>query len=257
MNLRGEETTEATGARLRNRWKRTLSLGAGAGLLLLLVVAPLLAGPSVLEPFRSRAALARLLDSTGPWAPTVFVLLQSAQVIAAPIPGHLLAVAGGFLFGFLKGALLSALGVGLGSAVVLILSRKAGRPVLEALVGHEPLSRADRWAASHGPLFFFLFFLLPMVPDDLACFAIGLSRLPVAPMLGLIVAARFPGHLLSAWIGANADRLSWWLVAALAVALAVVGWLYVRKRHQIESYLLRRIGTLEHGKEERNQTSAH
>jgi len=216
-----------------------------------LIVAALLAlillgahfGPALVDLFRDRQALQAFLDRQGPWAPLALIALQVAQVVTAPIPGHLLGVVSGLFFGPWLGTLYTVLGVGIGSAIALGLARWLGRPLVESLVPAGALGRIDLWAAQRGPLFFFLFFLLPFLPDDLACFAVGLSPLPLLWMLPLIVLARLPGHFLAAWIGARAERLplaGWAVVLGLAL-LALV--LYLRHRRRLEAWVLGRLKT--------------
>jgi len=191
--------------------------------------------------FSDRASLVAFLGEQGPRAPLAFVALQVGQVVLAPIPGHLLAIVSGAAFGPWRGMLYTALGVGLGSAIAMLLARLAGRPLVERLFPVGAMVRVDRWAARRGPVFFFLFFMLPFMPDDLACFALGLSPLPILPMLGLVVAARLPGHFISAWIGATATHLSWALWIALAALAGLVSALCWRHRQAIETWMLARI----------------
>jgi len=195
--------------------------------------------------FLDRGALETFLEQHDSGAPLLFMGLQAAQVVLAPIPGHLLGVVAGAAFGLLRGTLYTVIGVGTGSAIVLALSRVAGRPLVQHLAPGERLVSVDRWAARRGPLFFFLFFMLPFLPDDLACFAVGLSSLPLLPMLGLIVAARLPGHFAAAWLGATATRLppaGWVGIALFSVGVLGVYW---RHHRRIEDWLIHKLDQTE------------
>ena len=75
-------------------------------------------GSPVLELFRDRAALQAWIASFGAWAPLVSIALNTAQVIAAPIPGQVIGLANGYLFGVWLGALYSLIGVMLGTGIV-------------------------------------------------------------------------------------------------------------------------------------------
>jgi len=187
-------------------------------------------------------AVREFLAGQGARAPLLFVALQALQVVAAPIPGHFLGVAAGLLFGLWRGTLFSATGVALGSAIVLLIARLFGRPWVRRLLAGDALDRVDHWAARRGPLFFFLIFLLPFLPDDLACFAVGLSPLPLVPMWGLILVARLPGHFLAAWVGTTAGTRTplagWGLIFLLAAVLFIV---YLRHRARVERWLLARV----------------
>jgi len=227
-------------ARAQRRWPWAILAG---GLVLVLAAGALLLWSDrlPLEIFRDRAALQAFLDRHGARAPLALMALQAAQVIVAPIPGHFLAVAAGMLFGPWLGTLYTVIGVGAGSALALVLARLAGRPLVSRLVPAAQLAQVDRWAAGRAPVFFFLFFLVPFLPDDLACFAAALSPLPLRLLLGIIVVARLPGHFASAWIGATATRIplaGWVAIAALALALTAIYW---RRRRALERWLLERI----------------
>jgi uncharacterized membrane protein YdjX (TVP38/TMEM64 family) len=76
-------------------------------------------------------ALRAVVRDVGPLAPVVFVLLRALQVVVGPIPGQLTAVAGGLLFGW-PGLLYSLVGVEIGSVVAFALSRRLGRPYVDA-----------------------------------------------------------------------------------------------------------------------------
>lgn len=198
--------------------------------------------------FREPETLRGTLRRYGAWAPLAFMALQAAQVVVAPIPGHILAVAAGTLFGPWRGALYSALGVGSGSALVLFLARRLGRPWMQRILPASAQARVDGWAARHGPIFFFLLFMMPFMPDDLACFAVGLSPLPLLPMLGVIVLARLPGHIAMAWLGSTAHRLTWTGWVAILAPAAILLLLYARRRRAIETWLLRRLEQVNQGR---------
>ncbi|MCK4414744.1 MAG: TVP38/TMEM64 family protein [Candidatus Eisenbacteria sp.] len=222
----------------RARGRLWLAAGLIVAALLILIALATHLGPALVDLFRDRQTLQTFLDRQGAWAPVALIALQVAQVVAAPIPGHLLAVASGFFFGPWLGTLYTVVGVGIGSTIALGLARWLGRPLIERMVPPGALARIDVWAAQRGPLFFFLFFLLPFLPDDLACFAVGLSPLPLLWMLLIIILARLPGHLIAAWIGATAERLplAGWAVL-LAATLVLVG-LYLLHRRRIERWFL-------------------
>ncbi len=231
--------THAGSGSARRPWlKPVLALAAvavvaAAGAWLLRLLAPAI--------FSDRESLVGFLARQGPRAPLALIGLQVGQVVLAPIPGHLLAMVSGALFGPWRGTLYTVVGVGLGSAIAMGLARWAGRPLVERLAPRSAMARINRWAARRGPAFFFLFFMLPFMPDDLACFALGLSALPILPMLGLVVVARLPGHFASAWFGATATRLSWTLWIAMAALAGLVFALAWRHRQAIEAWMLARI----------------
>ena len=178
-----------------------------------------------MEPQRLTAAV----RSAGPWAPLAFIGLYVAQTIAAPIPGQALNFAAGYLFGLIPGILYSWLGSILGSAAALLLARYLGRPLVQRLVAPAALEKMDRLAENRGLIFFFLVFLIPGLPDDIACFVAGLTALPLLALIAISALGRLPSVVASVWLGTHAQQLPWqgWLIlAGLTVALALAAWRY-------------------------------
>jgi uncharacterized membrane protein YdjX (TVP38/TMEM64 family) len=201
----------------------------GTALFVALGVAAWRWGALAWDLFRDQAALQAWMASFGAWAPLVSIALNAAQVIAAPIPGQVVGLASGYLFGVWRGTLYSWIGVMLGTGIVLILTRRWGRPFVVKLVPAAQLEKLDRLVARRGALFFFLIFLLPFLPDDLTCFAIGLTDLALGRMMVLIAMGRLPGLIVASWVGANATSLSLagWIVlivGACLLALAYLRW---------------------------------
>lgn len=140
-------------------------LGALAVVLAVATFAILERAPSLTDPTWVRETV----SAAGPFAPLVFVGIQTAQVIVAPIPGQALAAVGGYLFGTLAGTAYSMVGVVLGSAVVFLLARRFGRPFVERAIDPDTLSRFDDFAERSGVVGLFVLFLLPTFPDDALC----------------------------------------------------------------------------------------
>ena len=195
-------------------------------------------GQSLMTFFQDQEQVRHWLADFGPLAPLISIGLNVAQVLLAPVPGQVIGLANGYLFGVLWGTVYSLIGVMIGSALAMGLGRWLGRPVVERFVGPDQLARWDDLAARRGPLFFFLIFLLPLVPDDIACFAVGLSPLSIPYIVTLATIGRLPGLVVSSWIGANASNLSlagWVVVGAGALAL---GGLALHYRDRLEASML-------------------
>lgn len=182
--------------------------------------------------FRNQERIRLWLADFGWLAPLVSIGLNAAQVLLAPIPGQFIGLANGYLFGVIWGTLYSLAGLVLGSVLAMGLGRWVGRPLVQRLVSSQRLERWDALAIRHGPLFFFLIFLLPLVPDDIACFAVGLSPLSIPYILTLATVGRLPGLLVSSWIGAHATGLSpsGWIILGTGTAALAMLVLYYRDR---------------------------
>lgn len=191
----------------------------------------------------------------GPWGPLVSIGLNVAQVLAAPVPGQIVGLANGYLYGIWLGTFYSMVGLALGRAMAMALGRWFGRPLVTRLVNPVQLARWDRIASHQGPAFFFLVFLLPFLPDDLVCFLIGLSPLPILPMVVLAALGGLPGVFVSCWVGAYAAELPWWAWIPLGGGAALLAWLFWRYQVRLEAAtagLIQRL-TVEHSRIDEGQ----
>jgi len=195
-------------------------------------------GPAIWTFFQDRQALQAWLASFGVWAPLVGMVLSALQVMVAPIPGQVTGLVTGYLFGAWLGVVYSLIGVMVGTGAILALTRHWGRPLAARFVPAAQLEKLDYLVERRGELFFFLIFLMPFLPDDLTCLAIGLTRLPIGRMLVLIALGRLPGLIVASWMGAHARSVSplgWAILIAGVCLLALAYW---RWRSTIETRLL-------------------
>ncbi len=218
-----------------------------AGLLVGLIVGLLITTgvlryePALLRDFFDQDHLRAWVNGFGPWGPVVSLALNVAQVLLAPIPGQFVGLLNGYLYGVGWGTLYSAVGLLLGSALAMGLARRWGRPLVERLVNPKQLSRWDKIARRQGPLFFFLVFLFPLVPDDVTCFLIGLSPLSIPHMLLLATIGRLPGVFVSCWLGAYATALPWWTWIPLGGGATALAWGFWRYQERLERWVVRAI----------------
>jgi len=179
------------------------------------------------------------VETLGAWGPLVIALLQLSQVLLAPIPGQAIGAVSGYLYGPWLGTLYSMIGLVLGSVILFWLARRFGRPLAVRLIGKPSMARLDDLAGRGGALFFFLVWLFPFTPDDMACLAAGLTPMRFRQFITLMFLGRLPGVFVSVWVGANVARVEpvWWAVLFVGIALgAVVLW---RWGGQIQQAVLR------------------
>ena len=194
--------------------------------------------------FNDRGRIQAWVSGFGPWGPFVSIALNVAQVLLAPVPGQFVGMVNGYLYGIGLGTFYSMAGLLLGTTLAMALGRWFGRPLVERLVKPETLARWDRIAGQQGPLFFFLVFLFPFVPDDISCFLIGLSSLSIPRMVVLATLGRLPGVFVSCWVGAYATELPWWAWIPLGGGAAALAWAFWHYQAQLEAAVVQLIHRL-------------
>jgi len=194
-------------------------------------------------------------------APVSFVVLQVAQVVILPIPGQVIGFVAGYVFGWKLGVVYTMTGLTCGSFIVFILSRRFGRPFVERLKGAEAVAdfqrllfkrqatagglqqQSEESRRSYELLTFFLIMLLPGLPDNLACFAAGLTRIPIRRLMLAAVVGRFPTALTLALIGEGwasaTGNTTLYIITAVALSLTV---LYLWKKPKIGRLIRRESG---------------
>ena len=202
-------------------------------------------GRPLYDFFTQVARVRRFVASFGPWPPLTLIALEIVQVVLAPMPGGVIDLASGYLFGPGWGTLYSMTGLMGGTVITLWLSRRFGRPLVERLVPAGTLERIDRYAGQRGSLFFLLLFLTPFMPNDVACFLAGLTPLPVARLVFIAAIGRLPGVVVANLIGANVAAFTPRQLLLIGVLFLLVGLTLWRFRGGIEESLLRLLARLE------------
>ena len=197
--------------------------------LLVLLAAALVWGRELAGVLKDRDRIAELVAGAGPWGPVIVIGLTIAQVLAAPIPGQTVHFAAGYLFGLWRGSLYGWIGTIAGSMLAITLARAIGRSLLLHFVSETRIAKLDRYAEGKGLLFFFLLFLAPFLPDDVACFLAGFTPLPLPPLFLVVAFGRLPGVVTAVWLGAEmagAPSQGWAIGAAIAIPLLYIAWRY-------------------------------
>lgn len=150
-------------------------------------------------------------------------------MIAAPIPGEVTGLLGGYLYGPLVGILLSTIGLTLGSYVAFALSRTFGRPFVEKVVKVDIIGRFDYLLHHKGAFLVFLLFLIPGFPKDYLCYILGLGHLTTKEFLVIGGTGRLFGTVLLT-LGGNYLRhhqyKQFFLLTGVALVVVLVAMAY-------------------------------
>ncbi len=155
-------------------------------------------------------AFAERVHALGPWGPVAFI---AGYVVAAVafVPGSLLTLAAGAIFGLARGTAYVFVGATLGAAAAFLVSRYAARSLVERRVARDPrFAAVDRAIATQGRKIVFLLRLSPVFPFNALNYALGLTRVRFVDYV-LASVGMLPGTVLFVYYGKLAGD-----VAALA-----------------------------------------
>ena len=176
-----------------------LMMLVACGVLMALVLLPI---KQYLEWFLS------WVQDLGPWGP---VIVGAAYVPACIlfIPGSLLTLGAGFLFGVVKGTIAVSLGSVAGASAAFWLGRTLLRQFIEEKVAQNPKFRAiDQAVAQQGAKIVLLTRLSPAFPFNLLNYAFGLTNIRFRDYLWASWIGMLPGTILYIYLGSLAKSLT-------------------------------------------------
>jgi uncharacterized membrane protein YdjX (TVP38/TMEM64 family) len=143
---------------------------------------------------------AERVRALGAWGPAAFV---GGYVVAtvAGVPGSLLTLAAGAIFGLWAGVLWVFVGATLGASAAFLVGRYVARGAVERRAARDPRFRAiDRAIAADGRRIVFLLRLSPAVPFSVLNYVLGLTRVRFVDFVVASV-GMLPGTVLYVYYG--------------------------------------------------------
>ena len=145
-----------------------------------------------LKYFHVQALLKAALDwigKLGPWGPVIFIGIYIVATVLF-IPGSVLTLGAGALFGVVLGSICVSISATLGATAAFLVGRYLARDAIARKIEkHEKFAAIDRAVADEGWKIVFLTRLSPVFPFTLLNYAFGLTRV------------RLGHYVLASWIG--------------------------------------------------------
>ena len=169
------------------------------------------------------ASLSTWINCAGIWGPIAFMLLNTAQVLLAIIPGGPFEVAAGALFGPWLGTLMCDIAMTAGGMITFLFVRKFGMQFIELFVDRKEIESVKFLHTNDkSTSLLFLFFLFPGTPKDLMCYVVGLTDIKWTNWLVINFVGRFPAILLSALGGSALGEQKYGIfIAAFAIIIVL------------------------------------
>jgi uncharacterized membrane protein YdjX (TVP38/TMEM64 family) len=201
---------------------------AVAGVLALLAAVRLLPADAWLREFQ------RWVAGVGPWGAVLYGLVYVGCALLF-VPGSVLTIGAGLVFGLLWGTVVVSAASTTTAALAFLIARHLARERVQAMARRDARFEAiDRAIAEKGWKVVALLRLSPVVPFSLSNYLYGLTPVRFLPYLLTSWVAMLPGTVLYVWLGAagraaadagrGEGRTPWeWalLAAGLAATVAV------------------------------------
>jgi uncharacterized membrane protein YdjX (TVP38/TMEM64 family) len=147
------------------------------------------------------------VQSLGAWAPIAFMVIYNLATLLF-IPGSLLTLKGGCLFGLCWGSVYVLIAATFGATVAFLVGRYLSRDwVCQQLEKYPKFKAIDRAVAKEGFKIVFLTRLSPIFPFNLLNYAFGITQVSLKDyILGSI--GMIPGTLMYVYVGSVAGNIA-------------------------------------------------
>jgi uncharacterized membrane protein YdjX (TVP38/TMEM64 family) len=167
------------------------------------------------------ARLRQFFAALGPLAPLVYFLLVVAEVLIAPIPGLMLYVPGGVIFGGLLGGALALAGNVVGAGIACTIARSIRPPWLSRALSAPKAAAVQASLERYGGWLIFLLRLNPLTSSDVVSYAAGLTRIAVSTVMLATCAGMAPLCFAQAWLAESLVEALPGLIYPLLIACAI------------------------------------
>ena len=188
-----------------------------------------------LMPYLTAENIHGVISRFGAWAPVIYVLAFSVLPIFI-IPASVMDMAGGLLFGLVKGGILAIIGSMINYTICFWAARKFLRDSVQRIVD-EKLSdswkrRLEHADSREGMLLLIIARIIPVIPTTIISYAFGLSTMSYARfMIGSLVGV-IPNLMAFTNLGEKAltpGTPEFWIAVGLLVALLIVSGILGKK----------------------------
>ena len=167
--------------------------------------------------------------NAGPGGVLILLGIQFLQVVVAFVPGEVVHVAAGMMYGPWGGAAVVLVGCVISSAFVFFIVHKLGAPFVRAMIPEKWMGKLEDFEETDKlDVMVFVLFLIPGLPKDVFTYLVPLTDMSMRNFLVLSTVGRIPGILMSTLAadglmeGDIMRSVLLFLVAAGIAALAIV-----------------------------------
>lgn len=169
------------------------------------------------------------IQKKGILAPIVYVLLLSLLPLLL-FPDSVLVIAGGMLFGLVRGTILTSIGSLIGGVIAFLISRAFGSKVVRKITKKD-LVLFEKYKGYSGFFIILLLRLIPLFPFKVVSYSAGLTDMKLRDFCLATVIGSLPGIIVYTNLGDKANDFGskgFYVSVVLVVLLFVVS--YVLKK---------------------------
>lgn len=158
----------------------------------------------MMDFLKDPVALKRHLEGYGIFGGFILVMIMCLQVVFVFLPGEIVEVLAGFVYGSIEGMFLCLIGAALGSIIIYLFVKKLGIRFIDRFLGKGKLDKVSFLRNNDKlDILIFIIFFIPGTPKDIITYFIPLTDMKLSKFLMITSVARIPS-VISSTIGGNA-----------------------------------------------------
>lgn len=152
--------------------------------------------------FQNSEVMKEKLCSYGILGQAILMLIMAMQVIFVFLPGEIIEVSAGLLYGSWVGMLICLLGAALGTTIIYLIVKKFGMRFVNMVYSNEKCQKMKFLQDSKKlSMIVFFIFLIPGTPKDMITYLTPLTDMKLPQLLLITTIARIPSVLTSTVAG--------------------------------------------------------
>ena len=203
--------------------------------IVLMVVIVAVAWPYIADVFTEGGVdrLVERVQNAGPAGVLILLGMQFLQIVVAFIPGEVVQLAAGLMYGPWLGALIVLVGCVISSSIIYKMVHALGAPFVQGMVSTEHLGKFRSFEESGKlDIIVFILFLIPAMPKDVFTYIVPLTDMPYKKFITLTTIGRIPGVVASTYAAAgfaSGNIIGPVVVLAVVALIAVVAIIFREK----------------------------
>jgi len=189
--------------------------------------------PSIIKLLNNTDEFRKYVLSYGKMGILVFSIFQFSQILIPIIPGELVQIAGGYVFGAILGTLYTLIGTIVGTVIVFYISRIIGYPIVKIFVNAKTMEKFNFLMNSNKiEIIMLILFLIPGSPKDVLTYIAGLTPIKSSRFILISLIARIPAIIGCSLIGSNLLQKDYRMViiiTTISILFIIVGIVFRKK----------------------------
>ncbi len=185
---------------------------------------------------KDKEILIEKISNSGIWGFLILLLIQIFQVVVAFIPGEVVEIAAGAMFGPFFGLCLCLVGLIIATIIIYYLVKWLGAPFAKLNISEKHSSRLKFLNdPDRSLILLFFIFLVPGIPKDIFIYVIPFTNIKLSHFIVVSSIARIPSILSSTFVGAAIFKENYvvaGIIMGVIFVFSVLGLIFNKKIYE-------------------------